>query len=240
MPHSNDQENSRQQFNQVQDFILNESTGKHILLLYEEPERAREIEFQFIKYGLEHAEHFTFMVHIDGQKNNNSNHDPGDHHKSHSLECMEREMKDAGINIDAYQETKQLQIFPVSNLIKKAGGFDNIRGIWDRIEELDKDLFSQMEAPFRGVGIRLPANKLHGEDRINALAIQVDIERKAQNEFGCGNFKGSWICPYRVDNLAESLEDEQSGLQLLSLITHHHVVIYVPALKEPVVFRVSS
>lgn len=238
MPHSNDQENSRK-FNQVKDFILNESTGNHILLLYEEPERAREIEFQFIKHGLEHAEHCTFMVHIDEKKNSN-NHDPGDHHKSHSLECIEREMKDSGISVDAYQEAKQLRIFPVPNLIKKAGGFDNIRGIWHRIEELDKDLFSQIEAPFRGVGVRLPVNKLHGENRLNALAIQVDIERKAQNEFGCGNFKGSWICPYRVDNLAESLEDDQSGVQLLSLIIHHHAVIYVPALKEPIVFRFSS
>jgi hypothetical protein len=181
------------------------------------------------------------MIHIDEQENNNNNsHDPGDHHKSHSLECIEREMKDAGINVDAYQEAKQLRIFPLLNLIKKAGGFDNISGIWDGIEELDKDLFSQMEVPFRGVGIRLPVNKLRGEDRINALAIQVDIERKAQNEFSCGNLKGSWICPYRVDDLADSLEDEQSGLQLLSLIINHHAVIYAPVLKAPVVFRVSS
>lgn len=241
MPHSNDQKNSRR-FNQVQDFILNESTGKHILLLYEEPERAREIEFKFINYGLEHAEHCTFMIHVAEQNNNNNNnhHDPGDHHKSHSLECIEREMKDAGININTYQEAKQLRIFPVPDLIKKAGGFDNISGIWDRIEELDKDLFSQMEVPFRGVGIRLPVNKLHGEDRTSALAIQVDVERKAQNEFGYGKFKGSWICPYRVHDLAESLEGEQSGLQLLSLIINHHAVIYVPALREPVVFRTSS
>jgi hypothetical protein len=242
MPHSNDQKNTRQ-FTQVQDFILNESKGKHILLLYEEPERAREIEFQFIKHGLEHAEHCTFMIHIDEQENNNNNnnsHDPGDHHKNHSLECIEIEMKDAGINVDAYQEAKQLRIFPLLNLIKKAGGIDNISGIWDGIGELDKDLFGKIEAPFRGVGIRLPVNKLQGEDRINALAIQVDIEKKSQNEFGCGNFKGSWICPYRVDNLADSLEGEQSGLQLLSLIINHHAVIYAPALKAPVVFRVSS
>ena len=182
------------------------------------------------------------MIHVAEQNNNNNNnhHDPGDHHKSHSLECIEREMKDAGININTYQEAKQLRIFPVPDLIKKAGGFDNISGIWDRIEELDKDLFSQMEVPFRGVGIRLPVNKLHGEDRTSALAIQVDVERKAQNEFGYGKFKGSWICPYRVHDLAESLEGEQSGLQLLSLIINHHAVIYVPALREPVVFRTSS
>ncbi len=233
---------ARSHFDQVLDFISNESTGKHILLLYEDPERAREIEFQFLKHGLELKEHCTFMVHINEQKNNNNNNDndPGDHHKSHDLECMEREMKDAGINVDAYQRAKRLRIFPVPNLIRKAGGIDKTNRIWKEIEELDKDLFSQTEAPFRGVGIRLPVNKLQGEDRINALAIQIDIERRAQNEFGCGRFKGSWICPYRVDNLAESLEGEQSGVQLLSLIMHHHVVIYVPAIKQPVVFRIPS
>ena len=220
------------------DFILNDSTGKHILLLYEEPERAREIELQFLKHGLELKEHCIFMIHVNQPKNNHNYDDPGDHHRSHSLECMEREMKDAGIDVDVYRELKQLRLFPVSNIIEKAGGLDNIDHIWKEIEELDKDLFSQMEVPFRGVGVRLPVNKLQGEDRINALAIQVDIERKAQNEFGCGRFKGSWICPYRVDNLAESLEGEQSGVQLMSLIMHHHAVIYVPALKEPVVFRI--
>ena len=83
----------------------------------------------------------------------------------------------------------------------------------------------------------MPVNKLQGDARIKALAIQVDIERKAQNEFGRGRFKGSWICPYGVDNLAESLEGELSGEQLLLLNMHHHAVIYVPALKEPVVFH---
>ena len=229
---------SRGQFNQVIDFILNDSTGKHILLLYEDPERAREIEFQFLKQGLELKEHCTFMIHINEPNNtHNYENDPGDHHRSHNLEFMEREMKDAGIDFETYQESKQLRIFPVSNLIEKAGGLDNTDSIWKEIEKLDKDLFSQMEVPFRGVGIRLPVNKLQGDDRINALAIQVDIERKAQNEFGRGRFKGSWICPYRVDNLAESLEGELSGEQLLSLIMHHHAVIYVPALKEPVVFH---
>lgn len=231
---------NRSQINHVLDFIFNDSAGKHILLLYEEPERAREIEFQFIKYGLELKEHCTFMIHINEPKNNHNHDDPGDHHRSYNLECMEREMNDAGIDIDTYKELKQLRIFPVSNIVEKAGGFDNMDHIWKEIEELDKDLFSQMEVPFRGVGIRLPVNKLQGDDRINALAIQVDIERKAQNEFGRGRFKGSWICPYRVDNLAESLEGEQSGVQLLLLIIHHHAVIYVPALKEPVVFRIPS
>ncbi len=231
---------ARNQFNQVLDFVLNDGTGKHILLLYEEPERAREIEFKFLKYGLELKEHCTFMVHIDEQKNNDNYHEPGDHHKSHTLECMEREMKDAGIDVNAYQRAKQLRIFAIPDLIKKAGGFDNRDSIWKEIEELDKDLFSQMETPFRGVGIRLPVNKLQGEDKINALAIQVDVERRAQNEFGCGRFKGSWICPYRMDNLSESLEGEQSGVQLMSLILNHHAVIYAPALKEPVVFRIPS
>jgi hypothetical protein len=240
MSHPFNRENRRRQtqFNQLQDFILNESKGKHILLLYEEPERAREIEFQFLKQGLEHGEHCTFLVHFIEQ-NVNSHVDLGDHHKSHSLECIEREMKDGGINVDAYEEKAQLRIFPVPNLIKKAGGFDNISGIWDAIEGLDEDLFSQMVAPFRGVGIRLPVNKLHGEDRMNALAIQIDIEKKGQIEFERGHFRGSWICPYMVDNLADSLEHEQSGLQILSLIAHHEAVIYAPALKEPVVLRLS-
>jgi hypothetical protein len=123
--------------------------------LYEEAERAREIEFQFLKQGLEHAEHCTFMVHIAEQNSNDD--DPGDHHKSHNLECIEREMKYAVIDVDEYKETKQLRIFPISNLIKKADGFDNISGIWDEIEQLDKDLFSQREVGFRGVGIRLPS-----------------------------------------------------------------------------------
>ncbi len=228
----------RNHFNQVLDFILNDSTGKHILLLYEEPERAREIEFQFLKYGLDLKEHCTFMVHIEEQENNNNDHDPGDHHRSHTLGCIEREMKDAEIDVDAYRGAKQLRIFAVPNIIKKAGGLDNTHSIWREIEELDKDLFNQMEVPFRGVGIRLPVNKLQGENRINALAIQVDIERRAQNEFGYGRFKGSWICPYRVDNLAESLEAEQSGVQLMSLILNHHAVIYAPTLKEPVVFHI--
>ena len=229
---------NRRQLGRVQNFILSEGAGKHILLLYEEPERAREIEFQFLKHGLEQAEHCIFMVHIAEQ--NNNNHDPGDHHKGGNLACMEREMKDAGIKVDQYRETKQLLIFPVPNLIKKAGGFDNISGIWDEIEQLDKDLFSHVEAGFRGVGIRLPVNKLQSDERINALAIQVDIERKGQIEFQRGQFKGSWICPYRVDNLLQSLESEHLGPKLLSLIINHDVVIYAPALKEPVVFRVSS
>ena len=77
-----------------------------------------------------------------------SQHIIGDHHRSHTLECIKREMKDAGIGFETYQESKQLRIFPVSNLIEKAGGLDNTDSIWKEIEKLDKDLFSQMEVPF--------------------------------------------------------------------------------------------
>ena len=72
-------------------FLNNLNTNKHILLLYDDPEEAKKIEFQFIDNGLEKGEHCIYATEEDP-------------------EFIQEKMEEHGIDVNFFLEKGLLHI----------------------------------------------------------------------------------------------------------------------------------
>src|SRR5215472_6958755 len=84
-------------FEQPINFVRKVKHGKHIVLFYEEPEYARIISFEFIKSGLSQRERCIYV-------------------SEEEKETVQREMSDAGINVDQFTKNDLLSIHQIPNL----------------------------------------------------------------------------------------------------------------------------
>ena len=97
---------------------------KHFVLLHDEPEFAKMIEFRFIKNGLEKGEHCIFST-----RENKSD--------------IESQMKNQGINVEKYKEKKLLQFFYPSDPM------NDDDGVLKGFEKISSEMLRSSKPPFR-------------------------------------------------------------------------------------------
>jgi len=209
-----DMENARLRFNQVNSFIDNvvsfdtSFSCRHILLVYEEIESARQIEMRYLKSRLQKGETCICLAHSDGTE------------ESHGSESnmMRAEMIDSGIDISGLEKTGQLAIIttPNSGTLKIQGG--NPKSVNAMYLELVGKMFGGKKSPFGGFGIVTSEQDLRKPE---GLAMQLQLEQLGKKGFE--KFVGTWICPYVVDDLIESLDEEW----MRELLLCHDAVICV-------------
>lgn len=79
-------------------------------------------------------------------------------------------------------------------------------------------MFGGKNPPFGGFGVVASAHDLRKPE---GLAMQLQLEQLGKKRFE--NFVGTWICPYPVDDLVKSLDEEW----MRELLLCHDAVIYV-------------
>jgi hypothetical protein len=125
-------------FNQVNDFIDNvvglDSTTlacRHILLVYEEIELARQIEMRYLKNRLQRRETCVCLAHVS------------------ESDILRADMIDSGIDFDGLERAGKIETIPITN-----SGFDTIQNTGDQKSinalylKLVEKLFAYKQPPF--------------------------------------------------------------------------------------------
>lgn len=208
-----DAKDSTLRFDQVNDFI-DKAVGfdtpyscRHILLVYEEIESARKIEMRYLKSRLQKGETCMCLAHSDNIETHSSENN-----------MMRAEMTDRGIDIDTLEKTGQLAIMtmPNSESLKIYDG--NKESVNEMYLELVSKLWAGKKPPFAGFGLMASEQDLK---KPKGLATQLQLEQIGGKQFE--RFDGTWVCPYHVDDIFESLEKDW----MKELLLHHDAVIYV-------------
>ena len=207
-------------FNQVNDFIdsdigFEKSSCKHILLLYEEAEPAMKIKLRYLKSRLQKGERCACLVCGDGAAVN---------------ENIRAEMAGNEIDVDPLEKTGQLRIVTISDPRSAIRDYnpENADGILQTL--LDK-IWEGAAPPSAGFGIVASKDDLIKPER---LALQIELERLSNIITQSSNTR-TWMCPYHVDNIAESLDREW----VLQLLLNHDSVIYVPKNSNGIALKLS-
>ncbi len=113
-------------------FVDTLDEAKHLLLLYEEPEYGRLVEFRFINNGLLRGEHGIILTHNE------------------DLESIERDMATIGIDVHGFKLKNLLHMYKISNPADDPdGALSGAKKIWSKIS-------TNLESPFRVVGRFMP------------------------------------------------------------------------------------
>jgi hypothetical protein len=113
-------------------FIDNIDAKRHLMLVHDDPKKAREIEFHFLRRGLEKGERGIYLTHDDPK-------------------LIERDMERYGINLRHYKKSGMLRILQIANPMEHPGGV--LKGADSVMRQITMD----SKIPFRVVG-RLISN----------------------------------------------------------------------------------
>lgn len=148
---------------------------KHIVLLYEEAEYGRMIQFRFIKNGLLKGEHCILTTHED------------------NIEFIENEMADDNyIDVEYLKKKKLLHIYQITNPM------DNQEGELKGCKEIMNTILADSKPPFRLVARAIP--EVLTQEQILA---NINIEHTYHSNFH--DFPGYLMCPYPVDKIEPRL-----------------------------------
>lgn len=106
-------------------------THKHIMLVYDDLKKGRDIEFHFLRRGLEKGEQCIYLTHDDPK-------------------LIESEMERYGINVKHYKKNKTLHVDKMRNLL------DGSESILIGMQSTMKHLPTDPKTPFRLVGRAIP------------------------------------------------------------------------------------
>jgi hypothetical protein len=112
-------------------FIDSLAAEKHILLLYEEPEYGKIVEFRFINNGLLRGEHGVILTH-------------------ESVKSIEGDMVSIGVDVHGFKQKNQLHFYKISNPA------DDPDGVLSGAKKIWKIISADVESPFRVAGRFLP------------------------------------------------------------------------------------
>jgi hypothetical protein len=188
--------------NQLVSF-LNDSTssgGKdHLLLLHEEPEIGRLIEFHFLRIGLENGETSVYAM-----------------SDAESTEAIEQEMADFGIDVDKYKRSNLLRIFPTQN------PFEHPDGLKVGIQMAIQKSLAGVPPPFRFTDrlFSTPLNKLEP----NLTRSILDVESSFHQALHGQHISAKYLCSYSVDNIQDLLSYASGWTE--ALLKSHNGVIY--------------
>ena len=154
------------------DSLCDHTCNKHILLLYEDAEYGRKIQFRFIKNGLLKGEHCIFSTPED------------------NIEFIKNEMTDNyGIDVEYFTKKKNLL-----HLYKITNPMNNQEGELKGFQEIMNTILADSKPPFRVVARGIP--EVLTQEQILA---NINIERTYHTSFH--NFPGYLMCPYPVDKM---------------------------------------
>ena len=108
-------------------FIDNIDAKRHLMLVYDDPKKAREIEFHFLRRGLEKGERGIYLTHDDPK-------------------LIEQDMERYGINLRHYKKSGMLHVYQLSNLMVHS------EGILKAAENIMHQIDMGSKVPFRIVG----------------------------------------------------------------------------------------
>lgn len=106
-------------------------TKKHLMLVYDDIQKGREVEFHFIRRGLEKNERGIYLTHGDPK-------------------LIESDMERYGINVKYYKKNKMLYVYKIPSPLEYLG--DILTGVENMIKQFQIDL----KTPFRIVGRLIP------------------------------------------------------------------------------------
>jgi hypothetical protein len=190
---------------------------KHIVIFYEESERARNIEFRFIKNGLLKNEHCIYTVAEEGGEEGT---------KEDVISFIEREMNDYGIDVYKYNNKNDLL-----HIYQTPYPLANQKDIINNREIILKTLLAGLKPPFRIANNTLiPELKTREQIRAN-----IEIERKIRYDFNNNRFPGSFMCSYHIKNIISDIRGEW----MRNMLLNHQNVIFLPKLSNGLVLNLS-
>jgi hypothetical protein len=127
-------------------------------------------------------------------------------------------MIDYGIDVHTLERNGQMTIIPVTDSFPNE--YDTTKTANEIILKYSEIFNNYKKVPTAGFGI-LPSER----DLIKpeGLALQLELERITRGIFSKSS-SSTWICPYHVDNILESLDKPW----MAELIQNHDAVIYLP------------
>jgi hypothetical protein len=107
------------------DTIDQGSSNRHIVLLYEDPEYARMIEFQFVKNGLLKEEHCIITTFED------------------NIQVIKNEIEDSNIDVEVFKKKNLLHIYQIPCPMNHPEG--ELKGM----EDIRNRIFTGLKPPYR-------------------------------------------------------------------------------------------
>ncbi len=166
--------------NQVEDFIDLLGPNKHIVMFYEEPERARAIEFRFLRNGLFRGEHCVYIL-----------------HERDEIDVMENEMADNGIDVSHFEREGLLHIVKINDLLTRPEGH------MGAFQNLLNDATNKFNPIVRAVGTAVAKVTIGNDYRMDA---ELQLEKHFHSTFS--GFHGSWLCHYYLQNIESHMEEK--------------------------------
>ncbi len=112
-------------------FLDSIDSKRHLMLVYDDIKKAREVEFHFIRRGLEKGERGIYLTHDDPK-------------------LIEHEMEIYGINLRHYKKSGMLRVCQLPNPMEHSEGI--LKGIEGILHQITMD----SKTPFRIVGRVIP------------------------------------------------------------------------------------
>jgi MEDS: MEthanogen/methylotroph, DcmR Sensory domain len=165
---NNDYNNNNHPLN----FIDTLGYGRHAVLLYEDAEFARLIQFRFINNGLLKGEHCIFTT----------------HEQEDNIQFIENQMEYNGIDVEGFKRKNLLHIYQIPDPMNHPEG--ELKGN----EDIMNIILADSKQPFRIVARSIPEIKTEGQ-RVSSIS----IEYSAHSNFH--SFPGSILCHYPVDKI---------------------------------------
>jgi len=138
-------------------FVNSLDTNKHILLLYNDPQYAKRIEFQFIGNGLAKGEHCVYATEEDPA-------------------LIKKKMKEHGIKVKNFLDRKLLHIYQTSDPFGHPEGA--LPGTKSNLEMILKD----SKPPYRMVAMLIPDT-----GTTEAMDVHIKIEKEFHYNFASFN-----------------------------------------------------
>jgi hypothetical protein len=128
-------------------------THKHLILVYDDIKKGREVEFHFIKRGLENKERCIYLTHDDPK-------------------LIEYQMRKFGIDIEYYKKKSLLQVSSMPYDIA------NPENILASMQNILKTLLADKKTPFRIVG-----RAIQDVGFETAMSVELYLEKTLYNMF---------------------------------------------------------
>jgi hypothetical protein len=129
------------------------------------------------------------------------------------------EMIDNGIDLEVAEKTGKLRIIPMNGEVIGKYNLENLKTSSEIVEAFLELLTQGTGLPTAGIGKTASDEELSNPER---LALRLEVEQIANKMYT--QYDGTWICPYHVNNLQESLHEEW----VEKLVLNHDAVIYLP------------
>jgi hypothetical protein len=216
-------------FNQLLDFIDNLDTSiKHIVMFYEEPEYAKLVQIKFLNDGLKRGECCVYVARDEDD-----------------LAITKADMVESGIDVDYHVKKGLLQFYIRKPTIVDNESYKQARTAFQ--EEIEKTFAilqdgndSLVTCPkIRGVGSisRDVFTMEQGKTSRNAEALtsQLLVEKLFQSE-NTASFEGMWMCAYQNDDIFADMDKEW----MPELLASHDSVLYLPKLSNGIALDVRK